>query len=201
MFFEKRVGSRTRAAGRRVRVCSPRRAEPRLLFRDGIFLDSAMRGERVTHDEAQAAMRESGLGSTAEVSAMILETTGPSRSFVNRARQLERGRRGTRGRRHGCVGGHRPRDCGRFRPARLERRAARARRRRARRRSCGRGARRRPRARHRDRRRRSGAGRSGRRAHRARMGADRRVGQQRDGDDLLRLPQTSLRRTSSGRPT
>ena len=52
------------------------KSEPRLLFRDGKFVESAMRGERVTHEEAQAAMRQSGLGSIADVSAMILETDG-----------------------------------------------------------------------------------------------------------------------------
>ena len=60
------------------------KSEPRLLFRDGKFLEGAMRGERVTHEEAEAAMRESGLGSTAEVSAMILETDG-SISVISKA--------------------------------------------------------------------------------------------------------------------
>lgn len=51
------------------------KSEPGLLFRDGKFHDDAMRGERVTHG-ARAAMRERGLGSIAEVSAMVLETDG-----------------------------------------------------------------------------------------------------------------------------
>ena len=52
------------------------KAEPQLLFRDGKFLDNALRRERVTREEAESAMRQSGYGSLNEISTMILETDG-----------------------------------------------------------------------------------------------------------------------------
>lgn len=52
------------------------KAEPRLLFSDGIYLHGAMRAERVTRSELEAAMRNASLGSISETAAMILETDG-----------------------------------------------------------------------------------------------------------------------------
>lgn len=52
------------------------KAEPRLLFHDGSFLDIAMRRERVTRDEVLAAMRQSGHDDPSTVRSVVLETDG-----------------------------------------------------------------------------------------------------------------------------
>ena len=52
------------------------RAEPRLLARDGAYLEDAMRRERVTRDELDEALRKQGAGRIEDVSAVILETDG-----------------------------------------------------------------------------------------------------------------------------
>lgn len=52
------------------------KSEPRLLFYDGAFLDSALRAERVTRAEVIAAMREGGFASKGDVGAVVLETDG-----------------------------------------------------------------------------------------------------------------------------
>lgn len=52
------------------------KAEPRLLFRDGAFLDGAMREERVTRDEVLAAIRQQGHAAPDSVHSVILETDG-----------------------------------------------------------------------------------------------------------------------------
>ena len=52
------------------------KAEPQLLFRDGKFLEHALRRERVTREEAESAMRQNGYGSLGEISTMVLETDG-----------------------------------------------------------------------------------------------------------------------------
>jgi uncharacterized membrane protein YcaP (DUF421 family) len=50
--------------------------EPKLLFYDGGFLRGAMRAERVTEEEVEAAVRQHGLASLDEVGAVVLETDG-----------------------------------------------------------------------------------------------------------------------------
>lgn len=52
------------------------KSEPSLLFHDGSFLEQVMKRERVTRDEVQAAVRQQGKASMAEVNAVILETDG-----------------------------------------------------------------------------------------------------------------------------
>lgn len=50
------------------------KAEPKLLFHGGRFLDRNMRAERITEEEVRAAARESGIGSLRDVAAVVLET-------------------------------------------------------------------------------------------------------------------------------
>jgi uncharacterized membrane protein YcaP (DUF421 family) len=52
------------------------KAEPALLFFDGRFLSEALRRERVTQDEAEAAVRQHGHASMQQVAAIVLETDG-----------------------------------------------------------------------------------------------------------------------------
>lgn len=52
------------------------KSEPRLLFHDGEFLHAALKRERVTQGEVLAAVREQGIGSLADVQAVIIETAG-----------------------------------------------------------------------------------------------------------------------------
>ncbi len=52
------------------------KGEPRLLFYEGRFLRDAMRSERVTEEEIEAAMRQQGLANLDEVGAAVLETDG-----------------------------------------------------------------------------------------------------------------------------
>lgn len=52
------------------------KSEPVLLFYGGEFLHGAMRRERVTESELLQAMRQHGVGSDAEVEAMVLESDG-----------------------------------------------------------------------------------------------------------------------------
>lgn len=52
------------------------KSEPSLLVSDGAYLESAMRAQRVTHEEIQAAARENGATSLSQVKAVILETNG-----------------------------------------------------------------------------------------------------------------------------
>ena len=52
------------------------KSEPTLLFYQGTFLDDAMRKERVTEEEARAAVRAQGVASMNEVLAIVLETDG-----------------------------------------------------------------------------------------------------------------------------
>lgn len=60
------------------------KAEPRLLFRNGAFLSDAMRNERVSKEEVNAAIRAASIGDAALVAAVILETDG-SLSVIPRA--------------------------------------------------------------------------------------------------------------------
>lgn len=50
--------------------------EPKLLFYQGSFLHPAMREERVSREEVEAAVRQQGLASLEEVGAAVLETDG-----------------------------------------------------------------------------------------------------------------------------
>ena len=50
--------------------------EPRLLMRDGRFLDDAMRDARVTRATLLEKIRQSSASSVADVKALVLETTG-----------------------------------------------------------------------------------------------------------------------------
>lgn len=52
------------------------RAEPRLLFKNGEYLQSAMAKERVTAGEVDAAVRNAGHGRLDAVAAVVLETDG-----------------------------------------------------------------------------------------------------------------------------
>ena len=52
------------------------KAEPRLLFCDGDFLDGALQSERLTRGEVRAAARSSGAASMQQVHAVVLETDG-----------------------------------------------------------------------------------------------------------------------------
>jgi len=64
------------------------RSEPTLLLRHGAPLDGALRRERVTHDELEAAVRAQGVGRLEAVDAVILETDG-SLSIVRRTSDAE----------------------------------------------------------------------------------------------------------------
>jgi uncharacterized membrane protein YcaP (DUF421 family) len=52
------------------------KSEPTLLFFDDHWLPGAMKRERVTQDEALAAVRAQGLGALSEVRAIVLEADG-----------------------------------------------------------------------------------------------------------------------------
>ncbi|HEY9093009.1 DUF421 domain-containing protein [Parasphingorhabdus sp.] len=52
------------------------KSEPRVLLRDGVIDHSALRDERVSQREVEAAVRKSGLGDLADVAAVVLETDG-----------------------------------------------------------------------------------------------------------------------------
>ena len=65
------------------------RSSPQLLLRDGEFLDRPMRRERVTRGEVEAAIRGSGIGSVADVAAVVLETNGDL-SVIGRDRAGDR---------------------------------------------------------------------------------------------------------------
>jgi len=60
------------------------KAEPTLLLHRGELLRGAMRRERVTEAEVEAAVRAQGMASLAQVEALVLETDG-SFSVVRRA--------------------------------------------------------------------------------------------------------------------
>ena len=52
------------------------RSDARVLLRDGKFLEDAMAGERITHDEVVAAIRKDGHGKIEEITAVVLESDG-----------------------------------------------------------------------------------------------------------------------------
>jgi uncharacterized membrane protein YcaP (DUF421 family) len=65
------------------------KAGPTLLLRDGSFMDSALRRERVTRSEVRAAVRSAGFASLEDVDSVVLETDG-SVSVVRRSQTPER---------------------------------------------------------------------------------------------------------------
>ena len=52
------------------------KSEPTLLVRDGNYLREAMRAQRVTKEEIEAALRENGTSDVAEADCVVLETDG-----------------------------------------------------------------------------------------------------------------------------
>lgn len=52
------------------------KSEPTLLVHNGLFLEHALRTQRVTKDEVLSALRSSGAGDLAVVDAVVLETDG-----------------------------------------------------------------------------------------------------------------------------
>jgi uncharacterized membrane protein YcaP (DUF421 family) len=52
------------------------KAQPRLLFHKGAFIESAMRAERVTREEILAAARSEGWADLDEIESVVLETDG-----------------------------------------------------------------------------------------------------------------------------
>ena len=58
------------------------KAEPTLLLRDGNALHDAMRRQRVTLDELEAAVRQAGGGALSEARAVFLETDGTLSAIV-----------------------------------------------------------------------------------------------------------------------
>jgi uncharacterized membrane protein YcaP (DUF421 family) len=52
------------------------KSSPALLLHRGVFLDDAMRGERVSQAEVLAAIRASGIAAVEDVHAVVLETDG-----------------------------------------------------------------------------------------------------------------------------
>lgn len=52
------------------------KSEPSLLLRDGALLPQAMRAQRVTEEEIDAAIRQSGAGDRARVACVVLESDG-----------------------------------------------------------------------------------------------------------------------------
>ena len=52
------------------------RSEPTVLFRQGEFLENAMRASRISRDEVVAAARREGVGDLADIEAILIETDG-----------------------------------------------------------------------------------------------------------------------------
>jgi len=52
------------------------KAEPTLVLRNGVFLDRALKAQRVTRAEVQAALRAQGKDEAAGITAVVLETDG-----------------------------------------------------------------------------------------------------------------------------
>lgn len=58
------------------RVSRAVKSSPALLLHRGVFLDDAMRVERVSRAEVRAAIRASGIAAVEDVHAVVLETDG-----------------------------------------------------------------------------------------------------------------------------
>jgi uncharacterized membrane protein YcaP (DUF421 family) len=52
------------------------KSEPTLLVRDGNYLTEAMRTQRVTKEEVEAALRENGTSDVSQAGCVVLETDG-----------------------------------------------------------------------------------------------------------------------------
>jgi uncharacterized membrane protein YcaP (DUF421 family) len=52
------------------------KSEPTLLLHRGVFLDQALRAQRVTREEILAVLRADGIGDPSEITAVVLETDG-----------------------------------------------------------------------------------------------------------------------------
>lgn len=63
------------------------RNEPTLLCEDGQFRTQAMKAERVTKSEMEAAIRNAGIGRLEDVGVVVLETDG-SMSVIRRGEQV-----------------------------------------------------------------------------------------------------------------
>ncbi|MEQ8266796.1 MAG: DUF421 domain-containing protein [Parvibaculum sp.] len=74
----------TWASVRSARVQNIVKSEPTLLVRDGVYLDGALRRQRVTREEVEAALREHGLAGMSGAAAVVLETDG-SLSVIGKA--------------------------------------------------------------------------------------------------------------------
>jgi len=66
----------TWASVRSGRIRALIKSEPSLLVHDGAYLDQALKQQRVTREEVQAALRESGRADLAGVASVVLETDG-----------------------------------------------------------------------------------------------------------------------------
>ena len=60
------------------------KSEPSLLYLDGRFLREAMRRERITEAEIEAAVRHSGYATAADISGVVLETDGSMSVLLKR---------------------------------------------------------------------------------------------------------------------
>lgn len=67
------------------------KSQPTVLARSGAILDQAMRDQRVTHDELDAALREHGVRRVADAACVMLETDG-TLSVVPNAKENGPGR-------------------------------------------------------------------------------------------------------------
>ncbi|QKZ13554.1 DUF421 domain-containing protein [Spirosoma sp. KUDC1026] len=65
------------------------KGEPTLLFHQGLFLNNALRQERVTEDDVRSAMRSAGVAQLPDVTAVVLETDGSFTVIQGEARQQE----------------------------------------------------------------------------------------------------------------
>ena len=65
------------------------RSDPRLVFSNGAYLELAMREERLTRGDVEAAIRQKGHGSLADIAAVVLETDGEL-SVISRASEGDR---------------------------------------------------------------------------------------------------------------
>jgi len=52
------------------------KAEPRILLRDGVFDEAALRDERVTRDDVMAGIRGQGYSAASQIDRVTLETDG-----------------------------------------------------------------------------------------------------------------------------
>lgn len=66
----------TWASVRSERFQSLIKSEPSLLVHDGAYLDQALKRQRVTREEVQAALRESGKTDLSGIASVVLETDG-----------------------------------------------------------------------------------------------------------------------------